>query len=512
MKRRLFWRTVLTACLAGFLQTPAFAGKAEDTLFWATDREIDVTLPYYNNLREMVIIGQHVWDTLLYRDVETFEYKPLLATSYKWLDTTTLEFELRQDVLFHNGQPFGADDVVATLNHVANPDNGVLTQRNVSWIKNAEKLGPYKVRIHLKEAFPAALEYLSGPDAIFPAGIWKTAKTDATGKPDYSTIAPIGTGPYKITQVVPGESVTLEINKSYMDASPKGKPSIGKIAFRTVRDSESQMAELLTGSVDWIWDISKDKAQSLADVGAVTVASAPTMRISFLVMDRADRAKGSPFANKKVRLAVAHAVDRAAMARELVGGASQVVHSACFPTQFGCTQDVPHYAYDPKKAKSLLVEAGYPEGFETDVYAYREREYTEAVIGYLKEIGIKANLKFQQYKALRGRVWDGQAPFHHMTWGSYSVNDVSASTSHFFKHGRDDYCRDDAVKKWLDIGDSSTDPLARKEAYHKALSRIQENVCMLPLFTYTKNYGYSKDLVFAPTADEIPRFFAARWK
>jgi len=512
MKAKLILGAGLVLSAVSLMAQPVLAGKADDTLTWSTTREVDVAIPYYNNTREIVILGRHAWDNLLYRDPKTAEYKPLLATSYKWVDNVTLEFELRKDVKFHDGTTFDADDVVATFNHVSNPDNGVLTKRNVSWMKGATKLSQYKVQVNLNSTFPAALEYLSGPDAIFPAEIWATARKDAKGKMDYGTIAPIGTGPYKITEMIPGESVTMEINKDYMSGSPKGKPSIGKIIFRTVGDAEAQMAELLTGSMDWIWDIPKDKAESLKEMGAVTVVNAPTMRISYIAMDRADRAKGTPFKHKKVRLAVAHAIDRAAIARELVGGSSQVIHSACFPTQFGCTQDVPKYAYDPKLAKKLLTEAGYPDGFEIDIHAYRQREFTEAVIGYLKKIGIKANLKFLQYKALRGKVWEGKAPFHQMTWGSFSVNDVSAITSHFFKHGRDDYCRDDEIKKQLEIGDTNTDPKIRKAAYKKALIGVQENVCWLPMFTYTKNYGYSKDLDFTPTSDEIPRFFTAKWK
>ena len=93
-------------------------------------------------------------------------------------------------------------------------------------------------------------------------------------------------------------------------------------------------------------------------------------------------------------------------------------------------------------------------------------------MGYLDKVGIKSNLKYMQYKALRGIVWDGKAPFHHMTWGSYSMNDVSAITSHFFKHGRDDYCRDDDVKAALETGDSNIDPKVRKAAYKKALSKL----------------------------------------
>ena len=133
----------------------------------------------------------------------------------------------------------------------------------------------------------------------------------------------------------------------------------------------------------------KDKAEQLKLIGTNKVMNVPTMRISYITMDRAGRSgtgKENPFYKKKVRQAVAHAIDRNAIAKELVGGASQVIHSACFPTQFGCTQDVPQYAYDPAKAKKLLAEAGYPNGFSTEIMAYRQREYTEAVMGYLDTV------------------------------------------------------------------------------------------------------------------------------
>ena len=263
MKNKLLFSSGVLVFAVFMMANPVLAGKADDTLTWTTARDVDVALPYYNSTREMVIIARHAWDNLLYRDTKTFEYKPLLATSYQWIDNVTLEFELRKDVKFHDGTTFDADDVVTTFNHVTNPDNGVLTKRNVSWMKGATKLGPYKVQIHLKDPFPAALEYLSGPDAIFPSEIWATAKKDAKGKMDYATVKPIGTGPYKITNVIPGESVTMEINRDYMAGSPKGNPSIGKLVFRTVHDAETRMAELLTGRSDWIWGIPKDKARDL---------------------------------------------------------------------------------------------------------------------------------------------------------------------------------------------------------------------------------------------------------
>ena len=506
-------KTLTMAAAAVVIGTsPVMAGKSNDTLIWATDREADVALPYYNNIREMVIMARLAWDTLIYRDTKTFEYRPQLATSWKWIGNLAIEMNLRKGVKFHDGSDFDAEDVAGTFNHLVKKESGVLTRRNVNWMKNVEVLGPYKIRINLVKPFPAAFEFLSGALPVFSSDIWKTAKMDAKGKLDYGTVKPMGTGPYKITEVVPGEFIKMEINKNYWNGSPKGKPSIGTVIFKTVPDTEAQVAQLLTGEIDWIWDLPKDKAEDMKASGRVQVVNEKTFRISYIAMDAAGRSGEKIWQNIKVRQAVAHAIDRNAIAKQLVGSASIAIHSACYPSQVGCTQDVPKYAYDPAKAKKLLAEAGYPNGLTTTIFAYRQREYTEAVMGYLAKVGIKTNLKYMQYKALRPIVRSGKAPFHQMTWGSYSMNDASAITSHFFKHGPDDYCRDPDVKKWLEIADTSVDLKVRRENYKMALARIAEKLCWLPMFTYAKYYSFSKDLDFTPTNDEIPRFFTAKWK
>ncbi len=498
------------ALLAAALPGSAQAGKATDTLVWATDRDAEIILPLYNPIREVVIMSTLGWDTLLYRN-EKFEYEPLLAKSYKWVDDKTMEFVLREDVTFHNGQKFSAEDVAYTVNHLVGEESGVTTRTNVDWMKSAEVVSDHVVRIHLKEPFPAALEYLAGPVVMYPKGNFDNVK-EVGGKKDYGTAPAVGTGPYMVTGQKPGEAFTFKANPNYF-GGPKGKPQIGTIVFRIIPDPEAQIAELLTGGVDWLWDVPKDKAEQLEAMGPLTVVNAPTMRISYIQFNSSGKnGTQSPFTDKRVRQAVAHAINRESIAKNLVGEASEVVHAACYPTQFGCTDDVPKYEYDPVKAKALLAEAGHPNGFATDIYAYRQREFTEAVIGDLAQVGIKANLKFMQYKALRELVWEAKTAMHHMTWGSFSINDVSAITSHFFKMGRDDYAMDEEVKGWLDKADTTVDPAMRKEFYKKALAKISGEVYWLPMFSYAKYYAFSKDLNFTPTPDEIPQFYNASWK
>ena len=494
----------ITVAVIGLLASPVTAGKKDDTLNVAWEKELESLDAYYNTAREGVILGRHIYDSLLYRHPDTLEYKPLLAESYKWADKLTIEMELRKGVKFHNGDTFDADDVVYTLNFVSDPENRALNQRNVNWIKNVEKLGPYKVRIHLKKPFPAALEYLSGPDPIYPKEYYAKVGPKGFG------VKPIGTGPYKVTEVVPGKAITMVRNDDYFDGSPKGKPAIGKIRQRTIREVTTKVAELMTGGLDWIWLVPKDQADKLAKMPNINVIAAETMRVGFLYFNCV---ADTPFKKLKVRQAVAHAIDRQAIVNTLVGGESRVLHSVCYPSQFGCTDEgVVKYEYDPEKAKKLLAEAGYPNGFEFDFHAYRERPYAEAAVGYLHAIGLKPKLHYLKYAAMREKWQGNKVPVAFWTWGSYSINDISAITGYWFKFDMDDFARDQQVRDWLEEGDTSIDPEGRRTVYRKALGRISEQCYALPMFSWVTNNAFSKELDFKPYPDEIPRYFLSTWK
>ena len=132
------------------------------------------------------------------------------------------------------------------------------------------------------------------------------------------------------------------------------------------------------------------------------VLSDETMRVGFLTINNnGTTPEAEPFKDERVRQAVNYAINRKGLAENLVRGGSQPVYAPCFRTQFGCdTSKVVKYPYDPAKAKALLAEAGYPNGFDTDLWAYRERDYAEAMIGDLRKVGIRARLHFVQYLSL----------------------------------------------------------------------------------------------------------------
>ena len=138
--RKLLGSALVVASIAA--ATPAFAQKSADTLriTWR-DAVPDVT-PYYNQLRTGIVLGHQAWDSLVYRDPETFQIKPLLAESYKWVDETTLEFTLRPNVTFHNGDKLTADDVVYTINSILT-DKQVSTPSNYAYHRSRDQGGRY---------------------------------------------------------------------------------------------------------------------------------------------------------------------------------------------------------------------------------------------------------------------------------------------------------------------------------------------------------------------------------
>jgi len=503
-KRSLDRSAILALTLAMTTALPAFADKASGTLNVAFTKELENVDSYFNSSREGVVLQRAIWDGLIYRDPETNEYVGNLAESWEWIDDTTLEFKLREGVTFHNGEAFNADDVVYTVNFVAKEENGVKTQRNVNWMESAEKIDDYTVRIKLKAKFPAAIEFLSGPVSMYPNEYYAEAGPSGMG------LKPVGTGPYKVVDVVPGQHFVLEANENYHD-SPKGQPEIEKIDIRTIPDVNTQMAELFSGSLDLIWQVPADQAEKLGEMGQFTVANESTMRVGYLQMDSAGRSGDTPFTDPLVRKAVNHAINRQELVDALLQGSSKVVYTPCFPSQFGCIQDVTEYEYDPEKAKELLAEAGYPDGFSTEFYAYRDRQYAEAIASYLNAVGIDTDFKMLQYSALRELNMDGEVPLSFQTWGSYSINDASAMVSQFFKHGSLDSTRDEEVLEWLNVADSSTDPDERIEYYTKAIQKIADEAFWAPMFTYNTNYVFSQDVSYTPTPDEVLRFVDMSW-
>ena len=507
--RRKFGQGI--AAIGGLALAPhsATAQRTADTLRVVFRDAVPNIDPYFNSQRTGLILGHQAWDGLVHRDPETFRIVPALATEWAWVGTTAIDFTLRRGVKFHDGSDFTADDVVFTINTVSNPETRVATPSNYSWIERAEKTGDFSIRLHFKRPTPAALDYLA---LVTP--IWPKAYRERVGADAFSR-APIGTGPYRITRVDVGTLVEYERFDGYYQGGPKGRPAIRRLTARFVTDAATELTELLSQRVDWIWNMNPDQIANVSRLPTLQTLQQESMRIGYLSLDAAGRSgAGNPMTNLKVRQAVFHAIDRQALADRLVTGGARVPSAPCYPTQFGCNADAAvTYDYNPAKARQLLAEAGFPNGFDMELTSYvQPRQWSEAVQSYLQAVGIRARLNLMQVAAQIQRAWRGELAMSMGSWGSYSINDVSAIFPNFFDGGNDDYARDVEVQRLLVTGGATADEQARNQAYSAAIRRITEQAYWVPLHTYVNTYAFSRQLEFKAYPDELPRFYLAKWK
>ncbi|MBW4961064.1 ABC transporter substrate-binding protein [Sulfitobacter sp. CW3] len=495
----------LAACTVLSTGTPVLADKASNTLNVAFAAEPEPLDTYKIAGREGLILARHIYDGLLYKNLDTGEIVPALAESWEFTGPLTMDFSLRKGVKFHDGSDFSADDVVETLNTVIAAEYGTRYSISVDWIDSVEKLDDYKVRINMSKPFAGAVEMLADALPMYPHAFF--AQNGSAGM----AATPIGTGPYKLVSQEPGIRYELERFEDHYAGSPKSGAAIGKIVVRTMPEMNTQFAELMSGDLDWIWRIAPDQAARLES--RVQIISAPIMRIGYVGFAPEAIEGNSPIADKRVRQALIHATNREAVVNAFAGGASKVLNTPCNPAQFGCEQDVTTYEYDPEKARALLAEAGYADGFELEmVFAAMPRPTAEAIAADLAKVGVTLVLNEQQYAAGIGKWRAKELPAFFSNWGSYGIGDAVFILSNFFGGGADDLVQDKEVAGWLTVADTAADRDVRAENYSLAVKKIADEAYWMPMYNFNVNYGLSNDLNFTPHPDEFARWWMASWK
>ncbi|MDW9670243.1 ABC transporter substrate-binding protein [Sinorhizobium meliloti] len=483
---------------------PALAGPSDDTLNVVWEREQTTLDVYYFTDHTGLTLIKNVWDGLVERDPTTGAFVPNLATSWEMESDTSIVFKLREGVTFHNGEEFDADDVVYTLNYVTKPENKVLLLQTISWIAGAEKIDKYTVRVNMKQPFPAALEYLSLGVPIYPDEYYAQVGTKGMG------VKPVGTGPYKVVSFEPGREYVLERFDNYFEGGGKRKPAIKTVSVRTQKDTNLMIGELMTGNADFLWRLSPDQVDNLEMSENFKIIRSPTLRVSFLAFSLKD--PKSPFADKRVRQAIAHAVDRDGIAQNLIRGSSRKLETVCSPDQSACPKPGVTYTYDPEKARSLLAEAGYAGGFSTKLTSTSDRFITEAVSGDLAKVGIQADVETLVWATFREKWVRNELPVFNGGTGFWGISDASIAFGTYFGGMPQDLSNDPSVNKLLKQAESSYDAEAREKLYEQAQDIILENAYWVPLVLNNVNYAFVPELNFVPMADEVNRFYLASWK
>ena len=309
---------------------------------------------------------------------------PSLAESWSVSkDGLAYDFILRKGVKFHNGDPVTAEDVKFSLERYRGGAATTLKER----VAGVDVVDPLHVRIRLKKPWPDFMTFYGTP-ATGAAWVVPKRYVERVGEDGFKK-APVGAGPYRFVSFTPGIELVLEANESYW----RKTPNVKRLIFRSVPDDTTRLAMLKRGEADIAYSIRGPLAEELKRTSGLTLKpTSPTFTEWLTFTEQWD--PKSPWADKRVRLAAALAIDRQALNEsEYLGYAK--VSSSIIPHAFQFYWPAPPFGHDPARAKALLAEAGYPKGFDageitTDaVYAAT----AEAVINNFLGVGIRAKLR-----------------------------------------------------------------------------------------------------------------------
>ncbi len=308
---------------------------------------------------------------------------PSLAQSWSASnDHLTYEFVLRKGVKFHNGEPVTAEDVKFSLERYRGTASKALKDR----VAAVETPDPGRVRIRLKQPWPDFMTFYTS--ATGAAWIVPKKYVEKVGDEGFKK-APIGAGPYKFVSFTPGVELVLQAFEAYW----RKAPGVKRLVFRVIPDESTRLAALKRSEVDIAYSIRGALAEELRRTPGLTLK--PTVIQAPFWLYFADQwDPKSPWHDTRVRLAANYAIDRNAINQAETLGFSKITWSI-IPSTFEFFWQPPAYPYDPAKAKQLLAEAGYRNGFDAGEYfcdvAYAN--LAEAVVNYLKAVGIRAKLR-----------------------------------------------------------------------------------------------------------------------
>ncbi len=501
----------LTAALA-VAAGPALAQKSKDTLrigFYDPIPGVDLV---YDPKGETALTARAVFDTLIAYNERTGKFEPLLAKSWKTVDPTTYEFVLRDDVRFHDGSAFDADDVVYTLNFVADPKVKFRIKSRFLWIAKAEKVDSHTVRVTTKGPRAVAMARFAVSIPMFPSDVHGALKNKAAfGK------KPIGTGPYKVVAYSPNDGVRMVRNPDYRHGSPsRPAGSIENVHVLPIPDVQNQVAQLITGGLDMIHNVPKDQADNLAQNPELAVTVSNGILYRYIAFDAIGRTGSDDLKDARVRRALIHAIDRDSIRRNIFAGgeAVQKMDSICKPIQIGCVFDVKPPAYDPGKAKALLKEAGKSD-LKLQVTTLPEaRKVAEAIVGYLRAVGVEASIKSVTFGAYRKLQRTGKIQTLVHQFSSGGVPDSDALVSFYFGSKARNYYGDKQIAGWMKEAGSTFDNAARETLYRKIFNRINEQAYIVPIASLPSVFVHAKDLeidkgIINPFGAQLARI---RWK
>jgi peptide/nickel transport system substrate-binding protein len=478
------------------LLLPLTAPASAAELRWGASRDMGSLDPYSYGSTFTISTLNHAYEGLVRYD-DQLKIEPALATSWEDVSPTVRRFHLRKGVKFHDGSSFTADDVLASLTRVSDPKSPL--RGNLPAYQGAEKIDDYTVDIKVTENYPLILndltnififdkEWLVANNALAPTDV-------GSGIEGYATTHANGTGPFKIVSRKPDVETVFEVNKDWWD---KPRHNIDKIVFTPIASPATAVAALLSGQIDYMEKAPLQDIPRLKGAEGIQVLTSNELRTVFFLFNRTEKLIASgeknPFNDIKVREALNRAINIDVLQKKVMRGLSRNTGSMVAPAIPGYVPELDERtAYDPEKAKALLAEAGYPEGFsftmvcDNDVYV-NEEEICQAVSAMWARIGLKPSLDTAPTSIQTTKFESGKFDLGILGWAnepmidSYSilvqVAHSKTGTSGVFNWGG---WKDAEVDQLIDAAAKELDREKRLQLQSKALLKLKSNIDFLPL-------------------------------
>jgi len=308
---------------------------------------------------------------------------PGLVESWQWLDKTTWQFKLRKGIKFQNGDECVAKDVKFSIERIINPETKSPQMRDLGSIDRIETIDQYIINFITKGPDPLLPSKFVALGNILPEEVFKRR-----GETEFFK-NPIGTGPFKFVKWEKGKEIILEANEGYFRGSPKVK----EVVFKFIYGEENRIKMLLNGNLDIVTNVMPQYTLDLKKDPRTKLVKKSSLQFADAVFNTVDN---TPFINKKVRQAFNYATDVDKLIKYVQKGNGRRLATFTMPEEFGYNPTLKPYSFDLEKAKSLLSEAGYSNGFEIKILALEHlRILALSLVKQWEKIGVKSEIDFR---------------------------------------------------------------------------------------------------------------------
>lgn len=484
---------IVAACSSNSEKSGGASKEKKNEITVAIEQNF-VTLDPHNAGDTVSILGTRaMYEGLVGFDSE-MKVVPALAEDYKVSDDAlTYTFTLRQDVTFHDGEPFNAEAVKANFDRIMDETNNLRAKRNFQYIDSLEVVNDYEVIFKLNQPFSAMLNKFAMVPFISPKAIEDESKDVA--------LNPVGTGQFMFSKWNQGDS--LEIVK-YEDYWAKDGSNVEKITFKPVPENGSRVAMLKTGEADFVYPVPQQNVSDLEKVDSVTIAETQSTIARYVSINTFKE----PFNDEKVRKAMNHAVNKEAYLKVVKNGYGNVLDSTMSSeTQYYSKQDP--YEFDLEKAQELMKEAGYENGFEAEIWGNTSSETIkgmEFIKQQLAQINIDVTIKSMEEGTLSDEIYTPETPndakvqMWYVSW-SPSSGDADGATRSLFSSeyfppngANTAYFNNSDVDGWIKAANETADPKEQEEIYANIQKTVFNEAPWIFLASDVILSGYNKDL------------------